>query len=169
MVTRAFGAFALSVFICSVLYPFMRVQLLGIVTFTGAPGPTTFWSFKTNSIFYRTPDNPGPPIITELWFWDCWNQYTTYRTKELGLGINNVLISMFGAQVLTLLLTASAILKLKTHLHLSAAIVNVFTIFCMWLASRAFITSNYMYAFEAGFWLTLASATLFLAAAILSW
>ncbi len=165
---RLFGAVTCILFICSVFCPFLQVQLF-VVTFTGYPGPETFWSFKVTAVYFRTPDSPGAPIIKEYWFADYWTKYINYRTIDFGLGIGPVFVVIFGAQVLTILFAALAILKVRSHSFLSAAILNVSITFCMWLTSRAFIYPYYKYAFETGFWLTSASATLFLAAAISVW
>jgi len=83
---------------------------------------------------------------------------------ELGLGMDTVLMLLFVAQALTVLFTALAIIKVKPHLFLSAAVLNVFTTFFMWLTSRAFVYPYFVYTFRAGFWLTLPTAALFLAA-----
>lgn len=166
---QVIGVLACFLFVYSIFYPFLQVQLFGIVTFTGSPGPEIFWSFKVTTVYFRTPDNPGAPIIKEYWFADYWTEYINYKTIELGLGIGSVLVFMFGAQVLTILFAALAIFRVKPYLFLSATILNVSITFCMWLTSRAFIYPYYRHAFQAGFWLTFASVTLFLAASILSW
>jgi hypothetical protein len=168
-IVKVYGIFTLILFLCSVVYPFLQVQLFGIVTFTGAPGPETFWSFKVTTIWFRTPDNPGPPIIREYWFADYWTQYTSYRTVELGFGIGPILAFMLGAQVLTVLFAALAISKVKPYLFISSAIFNVCIIVFMWLTSRAFAYSYYRCSFQAGFWLAAASATLFFAGSVLPW
>jgi hypothetical protein len=166
---RVLGAFACILFIGSILYPFLQVQLFGIETFTGSPGPETFWSFKVTTVYFQTPDNAGVPIVREYWFADCWTRYVNYRTMELGLGIGYVLVFMFGIQVLTILFAALAISRVKSYPFLSATILNVSITFCMWLTGRAFIYPHYRYEFQAGFWLTFTSVTPFLAASILSW
>jgi hypothetical protein len=164
---RILGAFAFILFIGSVFCPFLQVQLFGTVTFTGSPGPDTFWSSKLTMVYFRTPDNPGVPVIREFWFADYWTRYINYKTMELGLGIGFVLVFMFGVQVLMILFGALAIFGFRPYLFLSATIFNVLITFCMWLTSRAFIYPNYWYEFQAGFWLTFASSTLFLAASVL--
>jgi len=166
---KVYSILTLILFLFSIVYPFLQVQLFGLVTFTGAPGPETFWSFRATTVWFRTPDSPGSPIIREYWFADYWTQYTSYRTVELGFGIGSILAFMFGAQVLTILFAASAIFKVKPYLFLVSVIFNVFIIVFMWLTSRAFSYSYYRCSFQAGFWLTVASATLFLAGSILSW
>lgn len=166
---RVLGAFACILFIGSIFYPFLQVQLFGIETFTGSPGPETFWSFKVTTVYFRTPDNPGVPIMREYRFVDCWTEYISYKAIELGLGIGSVLVFMFGIQVLTILFASLAIFRVKPYPFLTATILNVSITFCMWLTSRAFIYPYYWYGFQAAFWLTFASATLFLAASILSW
>lgn len=168
-ILQVYGAFTFILFVCSIVYPFLQVSLFGIVTFTGVPGPETFWSFKATAVFFHTPDNPGPPITSECWFTDCWSEYASYRTAELGLGIGSILALVFAAQVLTVLFAALAISKIKPYLFLSSAILNACIIIFMWLTSRPFTHSYYKYSFQAGFWLAVASATLFLAGSILSW
>jgi hypothetical protein len=168
-VLRVLAAFACVLFIGSILYPFLQVQLFGIETFTGSPGPETFWSFKVTTVYFRTPDNPGVPIMREYWFADYWTEYINYKTLELGLGIGYILVFMFGIQVLTILFAILAISRVKPYQFLSATIPNVLITFCMWLTSRAFIHPYYWVEFQTGFWLTFASVTLFLAASILSW
>lgn len=166
---KVYGILTLIVFLCSIVYPFLQVQLFGIVTFTGAPGPATFWSFRATTIWGRTPDNPGPPVIREYWFADYWTQYTSYRTVELGFRIGSILAFMFGAQVLAVLFAALAIFRVKPYLFLSSAIFNFCIIVFIWLTSRAFSYSYYRCSFLAGFWLAAASATLFLVGSVLSW
>jgi len=168
-ILQVYGVFTLILFLGSIVYPFLQVSLFGIVTFTGVPGPETFWSFKATAVFFHTPDNPGPPITSECWFIDCWTEYASYRTAELGFGIGSILAFMFGAQALTVLFAALAISKVRPYLFLSSAILNVCIIVSMWLTSRAFTYSYYRYSFQAGFWLAAASATLFLAGSFMSW
>jgi len=168
-ILQVYSAFTLIFFLCSIISPFLQVSLFGIVTFTGVPGPEKFWSFKVTTIFFRTPDSPGPTIIGEYWFADYWRQYASYRTAELGLGIGSILALMFGAQVLTVLSAALAISKVKPYLFLSSATFSVCIIVFMWLTSRAFTQSYYRYSFQTGFWLAAASVALFLAGSILSW
>lgn len=168
-ILQIYGIFTLILFLCSIVYPFLQVSLFGIYTFTGAPGPETFWSFKVTTIFFRTPDNPGPTIIGEYWFADYWTQYASYKTAELGFGIGSILAFMWGVQVLTVLFAVLAIARVKPYLFLSSAIFNVCIIVSMWLTSRAFTYSYYRYSFQAGFWLAAASATLFLAGSFMSW
>lgn len=168
-VTRVSGTFAFFLFTCSIFYPFIHVQLFGIKTFTGSPGPEIYWSFKATSIYFRTPDNPGPPIIREYWFVDYWTKYSNYKTIELGLAMSTVLVFLFAAQVFTALLGALTVFKVRAYLSLSAGILNVFTTVCIWLISRAFVYPYFRCAFQAGFWLTFASATLFFSASVLNW
>lgn len=168
-ILQVYGIFTLILFSCSVVCPFLQVSLFGVHTFTGSPGPATFWSFKVTTMYFRTPDNPGPPIMGEYWFADYWTRYGSYRTAELGLGVGSILAFMLVVQVLTIVSEALAISKVKPYLFLSSAILNVCVIVFMWLTSRAFTYSYYRYSFHAGFWLAVASATLFLAASVLSW
>jgi len=123
---KVYGIFTLTLFLCSIVYPFLQVQLFGIVTFTGAPGPATFWSFKVTTIFFHTPDNPGPPVIREYWFADYWAQYGSYRTAELGLGIAFISAFMFGAQILAVLSAALAcILSVEANVIVSSRVSDV--------------------------------------------
>ena len=168
-ILQVYGTFTLILFSCSIVYPFLQVSLFGFYTFTGVLGPETFWSFKVTTMFFRTPDSPGPTVIGEYWFADYWTQYASHRTAELGFGIGSILAFMFGAQVLTVLSAALAISKVKPYLFLSSAIFNVCIIVLMWLTSRAFTYSYYRYSFQTGFWLAAASVTLSLAGSVLSW
>jgi len=163
---RVLGAFACFLFALSIFHPFLQVQLFDIVTFSGYPGPETFWSFKVINVYFRTPNDS---VIKEYWFADYWYRYTNYRTMELGLGIGTVFVFMFGVQVLAMLFAALAAFNVKAYLFLSSAVLSFFTTFCMWLVSRAFIYPYYRYVFQAGFWLTFPSVMLFFTCSILSW
>lgn len=158
---RVIGAFPCLLFTISIFYAFLQVQWYRIVTFTGYPGPATFWSFRMTAIYFPTPNQL---ILTEHWFADYWSKYINYKTMELGLGMDTVLMLMFMAQAFTVLFAALAIFRVRPYLFLSAAVLNMFTTFCMWLTSRAFVYPYYKCAFQAGFWLTLPAAALFLAA-----
>jgi len=165
-ILRVLGGFTCFLFALSIFHPFLQVQLFDIVTFSGYPGPETFWSFKVISVYFRAPNDL---VAREYWFADYWYRYTNYRTVELGLGIGTVFVFMFGAQVLAMLFAALATFEVKACLFLSSAVLSFFTTFCMWLVSRAFIYSYYNYVFQAGFWLTLSSVMLFFTGSILSW
>ena len=154
------GAFSCLLFTLSILCPFLQVEWTNIRTFVGYPGPQTYWSFKATYVYFATPNQP---IVTEHWFEDYWSGYINYKTVELGLGMNTVLMLMFIAQAFTLLSASFAILKIKPCLFLSAALLDISTTLCMWLTSRAFVYPHLKYAFQAGFWLTLPDAALFLA------
>jgi len=158
---RVIGAFPCLLFTLSIFFAFLQVQWYRIVTFTGQPGPITFWSFRVTYAYFPTFNRL---ILTEHWFADYWSDYVNYRTMELGLGMDTVFMLLFVAQVLTVLFAALAIIKVEPQLFLSAAVLNVFTTFFMWLTSRAFVYPHFIYAFRAGFWLTLPTAALFLAA-----
>lgn len=128
-------------------------------------GPYTFWSFKATYVYSLTRNYQ---IVTERWFQDYWSAYITNKPVdkplELAIGITAALIFMFIAQAFTILSAALAILKVKPYLFLPAALLNLFTTLCMWLTSRAFAYLDSECTFQAGFWLTLPAAALFLAA-----
>ena len=160
---RVLGASACALFIVSIFLPFLQAQWVGLRIPEAYIGPTVLWSFKeTHEYGYM-----GQGIVVEeWWFADHWSR------GEFGPGLGSwvgpFLIFMFEAQVFTVLFAALAIFKVKPYLFLSPTIPNVFTIFCMWFVSYA-LGSWYAKTFEAGFWLTFPSATLFLVASLQSW
>ena len=163
---RVLGALASFLFLCSILSPFLEVSWFGLRTFVGSPGPLTFWSFRMTNAYFRTPSDL---VMNELWFIEYWSDYANYRTLELGLAMSTILALLFMVQVLTILIGGLAVSKVKSSLFFSAAILNVVTVFCMWLVSSAFIYPYINYVFLAGFWLASTSAALFFAASTLSW
>jgi len=156
-------ALASSLFIISILTPFLEAQWLGGTIIDGRLGPETFWSFKGTFEYWQM----GGHNKEEWWFVDYWYR-AGIRTSILELWIGPFLIFILEAQVLTVLFSALAIFKVKSSLLLSSTILSIFTTFCMWFISYV-LNPEYLRRFEAGFWISIISAALFLVAFLLSW
>jgi len=165
---RIAGAVACLLFALSILYPFLQT---GVIRFAPPPigppasfGPYTFWSFKAIYVFDER-------LTDERWFQDYWSAYLTSkpvnRPSEFGIEIGVVLILMFIAQCSTFIAAGLAISKVKPYMFLSAALLSLFTTLCMWLFSRLHAYFFSESTFQAGFWLTLPTAALFLATFII--
>jgi hypothetical protein len=163
-VLRFLVAFACFLFTVSVFCPFLQAQWFGMHIPEVQPRPEYFWSFKETYEFARTPDGF---VVEEYWFEDYWCRGRIYDIT-LGPWIAPALIFMLGAQVFTVLFATLAIFYVKPYLLLSSTVLTVFTMFCMWFVSNT-LSHWYIKKFEAGFWLSLLSVTLFIAAMLLSW
>jgi len=159
---RIIGASACALFILSIFLPFLQAQWFGGGIPEEVSGPQVLWSFKeTDEHGYMG----GRVVVDELWFADYWSRGFSLR---LGYWVGPCLIFMLEAQAFTVLFAALAIFKVKPYLFLSSAILNAFTTFCMWFVSYA-LDSWYARTFQAGFWLTFCSATLFFVALLEAW
>jgi hypothetical protein len=106
-------------------------------------------------------------VEEDRWFADYWG-FLNVGMGRLEAWIGPVLIFMLEAQVLTVLLATLTIFRRRVHLLLSAAVLNVLTISCMFFITLA-LSDSYAKMLQAGFWLTLPSAALFFTALFLSW
>jgi hypothetical protein len=126
-------------------------------------GPYTFWSFKAIYVFDER--------VTERLFQEYWSGYLTSKPfnkpPELGIEIGVVLILMFIVQCSTFIVAGLAISKVKPYMFLSAGLLSLFTTICMWIFSRLYAYFFSESTFQAGFWLTLPTAALFLATFII--
>ena len=160
---RPLVALACFLFLVSIFLPFLRAQWFGLVIPETYPGPEYFWSFKQTYEYWDLSTGKFRVARGEWWFADYWSR--------IGQGIGTprvwippLLICILDTQVFTVLLGVLAILKAKSRfLLISTVIFNVSTIFCMVLVSCV-LDSWYLKISQPGFWLTLASATMFLAA-----
>jgi uncharacterized membrane protein YfcA len=125
-------------------------------------GPADLWSFKET---YTGGWHRGESFVInvhELWFARYWSQGGGF-----GVWVGPGLIFLFEAQVVTLLVAALAIHRVKPHLFLASAILSAFTVCCMWFV--AFTMSRwYDKTFQAGFGLAWCSAAVFVAAVLTS-
>lgn len=151
-------------FVLSIFSPFLEATWVdGIIP--EMHESETFWSFKHSVASWNSWG--GGWGTQDWWFADYWHEARLGR-GALEAWIGPALIFMLEAQVLTVLLAVLAIIKGKLYLLLSSAILNGFTTLCMWFFSQA-LSSLYSRTLTTGFWLTLPSAALLLAASILSW
>jgi len=163
IVLRVLGASACALFTLSIFLPFLQAQWFGMRIPEAVIGPEVLWSFKETYEYGYMGHNL---VVEEWWFAGYWSR------GEFGPGLGSwggpFLIFMFEAQAFTVLFAALAIFKVRPYLFLSSTILNVFTAFCMWFVSYAL---SYWYAktFQAGFWLTFCSATVFFVAFLQSW
>lgn len=143
--------------------PFLQAQWTGMHILEVTIGPKVLWSFKETDEYGWMN---GGVVVEEWWFSGYWMRVEF--GSGLGSWVGPFLIFMFEAQIFTVLFAALAIFKVKPYLSLSSAILNAFTTFCMWFVSYA-VDLDYAKTFQAGFWLTFCSATLFFAAFLESW
>jgi len=147
-------AIACSIFIASIFLPFL--QALWIEDFpVPVPGPESFWSFKKTEMYGLMFSGWRRE---EWWFADYWRREET---------IAPALIFMLTLQLLTVSCALLSIFKFKSHLLFSSIVFSILTLFCMWFVSYALGSANYK-SFEAGFWLTIPSAAVFLVVFLLS-
>ena len=163
---RVICASACVLFLLSIFLPFLQAQWVGASIPEEINGPQVLWSFKETD---EHGNMGGGVFVDEFWFAYYWSQAPIQLgSVELGYWVGPLLIFMFEAQFFTVLFAALAIFKLKQYLFLSSLILNAFTTFCMWFVRYA-MDSSYAITFQAGFWLTFCSATLFLVAFLESW
>lgn len=156
---------ACSLFTLSILFPFLEAAWQGMKIPEAIIGRETFWSFKYHVIYGW---NYGNLVVVneDRWFADYW-QFLPVGIGRIEAWISPVLIFMFEAQILCVLFAALSLFRLKPYLLLSSTILNAFTTFGMLFVTQA-LSHEYAKTLQAGFWLTIPSAALFLAAAFLS-
>jgi hypothetical protein len=169
-VLRVISIFACALFIVSTSLPFLQAHIDAVGNYSQNE---FFWSFKENYELEYT-NQGGVRRMQELWFADYWSRGWSYSFVGW---VGPFLIFTFEAQVFTILFAALAILKVKPYLFLSSTILNIFTIFCMGFVGYTLdsnylsytLNSDWVITFQAGFWFTLPSVTLFFIAFLKSW
>lgn len=150
-------------FLISIFSPFLQAVWQGGGIPELRPGPETFWSFK-GTIEYSYLGRGR--VVNEFWFFDYWFLDRISQYEELGQWIGPALILTLASQILVLLFSASAIFLGKSQLFLLSVIFNASTLFCMWLVTHALY--HYARYPVAGFWLSLLTTVLFVAAFLTS-
>jgi hypothetical protein len=126
-------------------------------------GPADLWSFKETYTGGWRMSETLVINVHELWFASYWSQGGGF-----GGWVGPGLIFRFEAQVVTLILAALAMHRVKPYLFLASTSLSAFTVCCMWCVP--FTTRRwYEKTFQAGFGLAWCSAAVFGAAVLASW
>jgi len=169
---RFLVVFACFIFTVSVFCPFFQTKVA-----LPQHGPAYYWSFMETKVFARAANGWYPPQAYAFeWYWDSME---TWGITSGASWIHHALILMLGAQVFTVLFGALASINRSPaytneswtsnpYLLLTSTALNVVVVSCMWFVYNAF-GPLYVKQFEAGFWLSLLSLALFIAAFLLSW
>ena len=156
-------AFACFVFVVSVFYPFLEAQYKGLQIPEAIIGPFTFWSFK--GTFVHGWQFPLRIVKDEWWFTGYWLNWRLDGVFQKWTP--PVLIFMLGAQILSVSFSVFSILRLKPYVLVLLTILNVSVILSMWLVSYT-LDSKYVRSFHYGFYFSVFSLFLYLAAFFLS-
>jgi len=105
--------------------------------------------------------------VNEYWFSDYWFLGRISQYEGLGRWIGPALILTLTSQILVLLFSALAIFLDKGQLFLFSVIFNASTLFGMLLVTYALYHEYARYP-VAGFWLSLLTTILFVAAFLMS-
>lgn len=169
---RVLVVFACFIFTVSVFCPFFQTKVA-----LPQHRPAYYWSFMETKVYARATNGwYSPQAYVFEWYWDSME---TWGITSGASWIHHALILMLGAQVFTVLFGVLASINRSNayrreswtsnpYLLLASTALNVVVVSCMWFVYSAF-GPLYVKQFEAGFWLSLLSLTLFIVAFPLSW
>jgi hypothetical protein len=141
----ALSLFGLFLFLFSTLFPFLLEYRPG----TFYRDVVSYWSFKSSTQHFALGQPSGPTV--ESWFYNYWVEIDEYRS-----GLAAILISMFMAQIFTLITNLLYIFTKKRLLAVAPVILASIVIALMTYVNNSFshlwsnsIDIGYVFAFPS--------------------
>jgi hypothetical protein len=146
-------------FLCSTVFPFL-LEYRG-TEFWFATDIVSYWSFKSSTQREALGEPSGP--VAELWFGDYWVKMSAY-----GVGYLPAFVSMFAAQVLTLIAGAFFVFIRRRFLAIVSTVLSSTVVALMTYVNVSFKQEMWSHDTQIGYWLAFPSFFVFLFVSILS-
>lgn len=153
----ALSLFGLLLFLFSTLFPFLLEYRPG----TFYRDVVSYWSFESSTQHFALGQPSGPTV--ESWFYNYWVEIDEYRT-----GLAAILISMFLAQIFTLITSLLYIFTKKRPFAVAPVILGSIVITLMISVNNS-VSHLWSNSFDYGYMFAFPSLLIWLLVSILSY
>lgn len=146
-------------FLCSTVFPFL-LEYRGTESWF-ATDVVSYLSFKSSTQHEALGEPSGP--VAELWFGDYW-----VKVSACGVGYLPVFVSMFAAQVVTLIAGVIFVFIRRRFLAIVSTVLSLTEVALMTYVNVSFNQEIWSHNTQVGYWLAFPSFFVFLFVSILS-